>query len=261
MVAFFIRFGLCIGLLVSAYATAECSRLKVSGTAEYPPYLWQLAQPGAALDGAIVDMLAYISQHTQVQFQLEDISAWARTQKELEEQQLDMLAGIFYNDHRAKFMDYIQPPLTISNTRIWVHPDFQQNITALEQLQGLQGATVIGFSLGKTFDNYAAQHLQLHRLRSITQGFKMLADRRIDYIAYEEQPGQAILSTMDIPALTMLPMEVSAEGVFLGLAKASPCNTPELKEQLSRAITQAIADKKMDLFIQQAHRKWQSLKH
>ena len=255
---FFRVLSLTLGIwLLSPSADATCNHLKVSGTVEYPPYMWQV---DGRFEGAVAEMLRYISgEKSGLTLELVYTGSWGRTQIELEAHNLDMLAGIFYNEQRAVIMDYIQPPITQSNARIWVNPkaESMSKINSLEQLQGLQGASVIGFSLGKTFDEYAEKHLKLHRLRSIRQGFKMLADQRIDYIAYEEQPGIAILNTMGIADLTMLPFIVSTEGIYLGISKISECNTQEIKEKISRAIKAMQEKKLMQGFINNAQKLWQ----
>ncbi len=243
-----------------SYAQSDCSTLTISGPAEYPPYLWQAKLPSTEVKGASFTMLEYLTEKSGLQFQMIYTGSWARTQMELESGSLVMLTGLFYNDERAKVMDFLQPAYAQSNARIWVHKDQEKNISSLEQLQKLQGATQIGFSLGRTFDNYAKENLQLSRVRSITQAFKMLESKRVDYVAYEEQPGIAILNGMGSVAkhLKMLPMDISSEGIYLSVAKKSACNKPEVIEPIQKALRELNKTQTMEKLVQEAQAQWKA---
>lgn len=246
--------------LFSSSIQAQCTHLSISGTIEYPPYLWQNL-PDETIHGAVVEYLNLLSQKTNIEFKVLYTGSWARTQMELKADRLDMLAGLFYNDERAKIMDFLQPAIAYSNARLWMHKDHSLNVTSLEQLQDLKGASVIGFSLGKTFDNYANQHLKIERVRSITQAFKMLASQRVDYVSYEEQPGIAISQTMDINTnnLQMLPYLISSEGIYIAISKHSKCNSPELKRKLEQGMQQLAQERIMEKLIMSAQEEWRAL--
>lgn len=106
-----------------SYAQSDCSTLTISGPAEYPPYLWQAKLPSTEVKGASFTMLEYLTEKSGLQFQMIYTGSWARTQMELESGSLVMLTGLFYNDERAKVMDFLQPAYAQSNARIWVHKD------------------------------------------------------------------------------------------------------------------------------------------
>lgn len=97
-------------------------------------------------------------------------------------------------------------------------------------------------------------------MRSITQAFKMLQSKRVDYVAYEEQPGIAILSHMNLVEnqLKMLPLEISREGMYFAIAKKSPCNKPEIIERMQKALRELNKSKIMDKLVQEAQTQWKN---
>ncbi|MFY9179267.1 MAG: transporter substrate-binding domain-containing protein [Venatoribacter sp.] len=240
------------------YAAERCHQLQVSGTVEYPPFMWQSQQSKQSMDGALIELMSYLSAQSHIQLQVNYTGAWARTQAEMKIGSLDALAGIFYNEERARTMVFLEPPVAQSNARIWVKKGKNTSISSLEQLDKLQGATVIGFSLGQTFDEYAASHHNIARVRSIKQAFQMLDAGRIDFVAYEEQPGIAILNIMEIVPehLEMLPYLISSEDVYLALAKNSPCNTAEVKQQLQELLVKAKESNVIDAMLERAQQRW-----
>lgn len=165
------RFLALFGLLfyaLTALSKNDCQVINIDGPVEYPPYLWQKMPPDSSAKGAALLFLEPLSQKTQLQFQVAHIGSWARAQAEMDAGQLDMLMALFYNDARAQNMIFLQPPFAQSAVRIWMRPDQAQNIRHLEQLKPLHGATQLGFSLGRTFDNYAKENLQIARVRVTT---------------------------------------------------------------------------------------------
>ncbi|MEN9464855.1 MAG: hypothetical protein RL217_1036 [Pseudomonadota bacterium] len=90
-----------------AYGQSDCTKLTISGPAEYPPYLWQASLPSTEVKGASLALLKSISEKSGLQFQMVYTGSWARTQMELKSGSLAMLTGLFYNDERALVMDFL----------------------------------------------------------------------------------------------------------------------------------------------------------
>lgn len=242
----------------SSFALEEdCSTLISSGSNEYPPFMWfssEARQP----QGALVDFINWHNQHSAVKIDNRYTGAWARTQRQA--RKIDLLIGLFYNEERDSSLDFIYPPVAQSHSRIWLNSKKLLDIQALSDLVGHQGATVNGFSLGKEFDLYAQEHLNLFRTKSIRQGFKMLSSQRIDYVVYEEQPGLSILSTMpEISNLQLAPYLIATEDIFIAITKDSPCNTEEVKAELEASLKKAAALNIMPSFIEQAKELWKKV--
>ncbi|MEN9464854.1 MAG: hypothetical protein RL217_1035 [Pseudomonadota bacterium] len=88
----------------------------------------------------------------------------------------------------------------------------------------------------------------------------MLESKRVDYVAYEEQPGIAILSRMSTTQdqLKMLPMNISSEGIYLAIGKNSACNKPEIIEPIQKALRELNKSKTMEKMVQEAQTQWKT---
>lgn len=215
---------------------SRCKQLIVSANADYFPYSWQSTTDPNSMQGAMIDLVKRLTQEAQIDIQIKYIGPWARTQKEVYSGNADLIAGAFLTQHRTKFIDYLYPELTKTQTVIWVNRHNSFVYQQLSDLIGKAGGTIINNSLGQMFDDYAAENLLVHELSNIEQGFKMLDAKRLDYVIYEKEPSAAIIKQLNIDSLTYLQPAVSQENLHLVISKASPCNTKEIRKRLTQAL-------------------------
>ncbi|WP_116371557.1 transporter substrate-binding domain-containing protein [Marinomonas sp. MED121] len=219
---------------VSADIGASCDRLTATGNSEYPPFLWRKNTDSDQLMGINQLIINEISQRLGKPIELKHTGPWSRAQREVFSGRIDLMAGVFYTKQRSLKMDYIQPAFLETQSVVWTNTLAPFNYDNRYSLEGKLGATVINNSFGQKFDQYAASNLQIATVASIEQAFKMLLNQRVDYVLYEEAPGNAYIQQI----WQYFPFEVqdpaiSSEGLYLAFSQSSPCNTQALRDSLA----------------------------
>lgn len=251
----------CGAAALSAPAMAEgsgqCDRLVATGNPEYPPYLWRQPGNARALVGANQIILEAVSQRLGIPIEVVYTGPWSRAQEEVRSGRVDLIAGAFYTEPRTTFMEYIQPAFLTTRSVVWKRTFVDFSYSQWPDLKNYDGATVINNSFGQAFDSYARENLPIETVASLEQAFRMLAQGRIDYVLYEEFPGQAYSDRMNLSyVIENVEPPISEEELFLTVSRRSPCNTPELKAQLERVMREIANDGTAEAALQAGLAAW-----
>lgn len=213
-----------------------CRHLVASGNPQYPPYLWRAAESGERLVGANADMLAWLSKELGLPIEARYVGPWGRVQEEMRAGHIDLIAGAFFTLARTEYMDYFHPAFHETRSVVFVRSGSRLDYRRWTDLAPLQGGTVIGNSFGEEFDRFAREKLKVSQVASVETALLMLQKSRIDYLIYEDSPALAYLARMNIEGVRPLKPAVASEPLYLTLSHRSPCNTPELRGRLARAM-------------------------
>ena len=220
--------------LLGAAPAQQCDQLSATGNSEYPPFLWRKNVETSDLQGTNSLILKEISQRLGKKIELKHTGPWSRAQREVKSGRIDLMAGVFYTHQRRKYMDYIAPAFLETQSVVWTNnsaPFLYQN---KHSLKGKRGATVINNSFGQVFDSFASNQLNITTVASIEQAFKMLLGQRVDYVLYEELPGEAYIQQIwQYFPFQMQKPAISSEGLYLAFSRNSPCNTKKLRNRLA----------------------------
>ncbi|WP_430460938.1 substrate-binding periplasmic protein [Thalassolituus sp. LLYu03] len=244
-------------IFLSLSVRAECTALTASGNAEYPPYLWRASHNSDALDGAITRLMTTLGERIGIPVQMQFVGPWGRTQEEVANGNIDLIAGAFYTQARSERMDYIRPAFQETRSVLWVRNDNVFAYSRLDDLVGKRGVTVINNSFGQAFDEFAKAHLEILQVGGLEQALRMISNGRVDYLVYEEQPGLAYIERARIDNLQMLDVPVSSEALYLTMSCKSACNTPALKERISAELELMRQEGLMDQYLELARGQWQ----
>ena len=219
----------------------ECTKLIATGNPEYPPYLFKDSSNPKALIGANAEILKEIGKELNIEIGIIYSGPWSRAQKEVREGRIDLIAGAFYTKPRSMYMDYIHPAFLITKSVVWIDPNRRIKYNKKEDLIGLKGITVINNSFGQDFDTFAKAQLSITTVPSLKQAFGMIKLGRVDYLLYEESPARAYAASLRFEKLvgTVGP-EISSEGLYLTLSHQSKCNTPALREKLTKSLNKLL---------------------
>ena len=217
-----------------ANSSARCDHLTATGNSEYPPFLWRKNLETNHLLGTNSLIMKEISQRLGKPIRLKHTGPWSRAQREVNSGRIDLMAGGFYTKQRSQHMDYIKPAFLETQSVVWTNTQKPFNYQNEHSLKGKLGATVINNSFGQTFDQFALKHLNIATVASIEQAFKMLLNQRVDYVLYEESPGEAYIQQIwnYFPFQVQQPA-ISSEGLYLAFSRNSPCNNPALRNRLT----------------------------
>lgn len=221
----------------------SCTRLTATGNPEYPPYLWQ--EPGSrrGLIGANKVIMEALSERLGIPIEVIYTGPWSRAQEEVRVGRIDLIAGAFFTLPRLAYMDYIEPAFLTTRSVVWKRSLVAFNYSEWADLKPYEGATVINNSFGQNFDEYASTNLSIDNVTSLPQAFRMLAQGRVDYVLYEEYPGLAYASELDLEyVIEQIEPPISSEGLYLTISRRSPCNTEALRTELARIMAELVAD-------------------
>ncbi|MCC7099956.1 MAG: transporter substrate-binding domain-containing protein [Rubrivivax sp.] len=240
-------------------APGTCKAIRASGNPQYPPYLWPEGGDGRSgrLVGAAAELAQWIGREIGIPIEVHYIGPWGRVQQEVRAGKLDAIVGAFYTQARTEYMDYIHPPFRETRSVIWVGPQGSLHYRRWSDLEGRRGATVINNSFGEAFDRYARDKLDIQQLPSLEQAIQMLQRGRVDYLVYEDSPGEAYLARLGVKGVRQLQPAVASENLYVTLSHRSPCNTPEIRGRLQRAMYRfAHKPRLMDEFVGRAQALW-----
>lgn len=216
-----------------------CDRLTATGNPEYPPYLWQSPDDPRRLIGANALIFEEISKRLGVPIDLIFVGPWSRSQEEVRAGRVDLMAGAFLTLPRLEYMDYIYPAFLTTRSVVWTRQQTDLGYSERSDLIPHRGSTVINNSFGQVFDQYMVQNLRIEPVASLEQAFRMLAQSRVDYVLYEDFPGQAYATRLGLDQqLHSLEPPVSQEALFLGVSHRSECNTGYLRGRITQIMTE-----------------------
>ncbi|MDU9403584.1 transporter substrate-binding domain-containing protein [Pseudomonas sp. zfem004] len=223
-------------------ADEPCRQLTATGNPEYPPYLWRDPHNPQQLIGANADLLKHVASELGLAVEILYTGPWSRAQEELNTGRIDLMAGYFHTQAREQWVDYVSPPFLFNSSVVWVRKGEGFAYGDWSDLKGRRGGTLVNNSHGQAFDDYARAQLSLEAVPSATQAFEKLLRKRNDYVIFEHYPGLALARTLGKEQqLEILEPPVSSEGLYLALSHKSPCNTPELREQLALKLKALVA--------------------
>jgi len=256
-ICFFSITLLCTMTITAVFADeASCTRLSASGNPEYPPYLWRDLTNPQRLIGANAQMIEFVANELDIEIDLFYSGPWGRTQEEVSAGRVDLIAGAFYTTMRSGWMDYIYPEFQGTRTAVWTRADASIDYQDWIDLKPYLGVTVINNSFGQSFDTFAREELNIMEVSSLSQALNMVAESRVDYLIYEDNPGMAYAEQLNIENLKLLPVAITSQNLYLTISRLSPCNNDDFKEKLSQALLKLQEDEMMPVFLERAREQW-----
>lgn len=248
--------ALSILLATSATADHHCPRLRISGNAEYPPFLWVDPLHPDELVGANAELMALLSKEIGIPVQMVYSGPWGRTQAMTKAGLVDMLAGAFDTHERRGYMSYISTPIYMTRSVIWIRDDKPIAPKSWDELANFSGITVINNSFGNNFDMFAERMLRIQKVGSLEVALRMLQAGRADYLVYEDQPAQAYIQKLGLKRLSISPLPISQEALYLTVSLKSPCYSPELITRVEAAMKKLSSQGVMGSLLAKYQQAW-----
>ena len=250
---------LCLSVFVAlvltntaAFAAADCAKITATGHPQYPAVAFQ---QGDALVGAAPMLVETIAKKLNVPLQSKFMGNWADAQAAARDGKADMIFGIYYNDERATYLDYVQPAFVFDPVVVFVNKDKKFPFTGQDDLIGKKGVTNQGESYGNDFDAFIKDKLTVARADGIDDAFKVLMAGDADYLIAGYYPGLAEASKAGLKddVVPLEPALLSAE-MFVAFSKKSPCKS--LAPQFGEGITQLTTDGSFHKMLTDAIATW-----
>ena len=208
---------LTLGLLLLGTPVYGGDVLEISGLPNYPPVLWEA---DGTLVGVGAELAKRICTELKVRYRLKPLP-WIRALHETEYGEIDMIAGAYFKKDRQAYMDYSIPFMKDPGA-VFVMKGHAFPFKKLKDLIGKKGVTMLGYSWGENFDQYAKAHLDMVTVTTPMQALKMLERCRVDYWVYGLYSGAFVATKAGMgDKVESLEHYVSQEDLYITFSKKS----------------------------------------
>ena len=183
------------------------------------------------------------------------MGTWEDAQAAARDGKADMIFGIYYNDERATYLDYVQPGFTYDDVAVFVVKGKEFPFTGKDDLIGKKGVTNQGESYGTEFDAFMKDKLDVARAAGIDAAFKDLLDGKADYLIAGYYPGLAEAAKDGIKGKVVpLDQALLSQEMFVAFSKKSACRS--LADKFGQQITVMTTDDSYDKMVTDATAAW-----
>lgn len=236
-----------------AQAQATCSKIVVTGHPEYPPVGFK---DGERIVGVGIDVLTKLAGDLGVAVESKHTGSWADAQAAMRGGTADAIVGIYFNDERAQYLDYVRPSFMPDPVVILVARGKGFAFAGRDSLVGKKGVTNEGESYGPDLDAFIVQRLTVARAKGVEATLNDLAAGRADYAIIGLYPGfdEAAKHGLADKVEALEPPLLTAE-MFLAFSKKSACR--DLAGKVATALAAMRTDGRLDVLVRESTTKWQ----
>jgi polar amino acid transport system substrate-binding protein len=236
----------------AAFAAEDCAKITATGHPQYPVIAFK---EGDNIVGAAPALVSAIAKKLNVPLESKFMGSWADAQAAARDGKADMIFGIYYNDERAKYLDYVQPAFMFDDVAIFVAKGKAFPFKGQDDLIGKKGVTNQGESYGTDFDAFMQAKLDVARADGIHAAFKDLLAGKADYLIAGYYPGVAEAAKDGIKdQVEVLDQALLTAEMFVAFSKKSPCAA--LAEKFGQGITELTTDGSFDKMLSDATAAW-----
>lgn len=236
----------------AAYAAETCTKIVATGHPQYPVIAYQ---DGDHIAGAAADLVTTIAAKLKVPLESKYMGSWEDAQAAARDGKADLIFGIYYNDERAQYLDYVQPAFMFDDVAIFVAKGKEFPFKDQNDLVGKKGVTNKGESYGNEFDAFMKDKLDVARADGIGAAFQDLLAGKADYVIAGYYPGRAEAARSEIEdKVVALDQALLSAEMFVAFSKKSPCR--DLAKDFGQAITEMTTDGSFDQMLDAATAAW-----
>jgi len=238
----------------AAFAADGCTKITATGHPQYPVIAYK---DGDNIVGAAPTLVETIAKQLNIPLESKYVGTWEEAQAAARDGKADIIFGIYYNDERATYLDYVQPAFTFDDVAIFVVKGKEFPFTDKNDLVGKKGVTNQGESYGNEFDAFMKEKLDVARTDGIDAAFKDLLDGKADYLIAGYYPGLAEAAKEGLKdKVVALNQALLSQEMFVAFSKKSPCAS--LAGKFGEGITQLTTDDSYDKMLVEAQKAWEA---
>jgi len=105
--------SLLVAAMVFAYtarAEERCTKIVATGHPDYPVMAFR---EGSSIGGAAPLLVGEIAEKLQIPLESKYMGSWSEAQSATRAGKADMIMGVYYNEERNEYLEYVKPPYTI----------------------------------------------------------------------------------------------------------------------------------------------------
>lgn len=236
----------------AAFAAGDCAKITATGHPQYPVIAFK---EGDAIAGAAPMLVEAIAKQLNIPLQSKSMGSWADAQAAARDGKADMIFGIYHNDERAQYLDYVQPAFMFDDVAVFVAKGKAFPFEGQDDLIGKKGVTNEGESYGNAFDAFMKDKLDVARTNGIDEAFNVLLSGKADYLIAGYYPGLAEAAKAGVKdEVEVLDQALLTAEMFVAFSKKSPCAA--MADKFGQAITEMTTDGRFDTMLTDATAKW-----
>ena len=236
----------------ATFAADTCTKIVATGHPQYPAIAYK---DGDNIAGAAPTLVAAIAKSLNIPLESKYMGSWEEAQAAARDGKADMIFGIYYNDERAKYLDYVKPAFMFDDVAVFVFKGKEFPFKGPDDLVGKKGVTNQGESYGNDFDAFIKDRLDVARTAGIDAAFKDLVAGKADYLIAGYYPGLAEAAKAGLKdQIVPLDQAVVTAEMFVAFSKKSPCKS--LAPQFGEGITQLTTDGSFHKMLTDAIATW-----
>jgi len=190
--------------------------------------------------GIAYDLSRYIAQQLNLPIKIDDKTPWARSMRNLELGEIDMIAGAYFTKERnATFL--MSQAFSQDTLSLYVKKGLDFPFNSLEDLIDKRVDIRRGSSNGQTFDEFARNRLNpllLNTVDNYEQLFLRLDRFRTDYVILDTYTGNQVLKKLGLQG-KIIPLKnpLVTNPIHYLISKKSPCSKhfEAIKEIINKA--------------------------
>ncbi|HEV7462414.1 MAG TPA: transporter substrate-binding domain-containing protein [Methyloceanibacter sp.] len=252
---------LCLSVFVAVtltgnatFAADECIKIIATGHPQYPAIAYR---DGDNIVGAAPTLVEAIAKELNIPLESKYMGSWEDAQAAARDGKADMIFGIYYNDERATYLDYVQPAFTYDDVAVFVVKGKEFDFKGQDDLIGKKGVTNQGESYGTDFDAFMKDKLNVARTAGIDAAFQDLLAGKADYLIAGYYPGLAEAAKEGIKdKVVALNQALLTAEMFVAFSKKSPCRS--LADKFGQQITVMTTNDGFDKMLVSAEADWES---
>lgn len=250
-------FGLSLLLAAMFFAYAVraeegCTKIVATGHPEYPVMAFK---EGDRISGAAPLLVGEIAKDLEIPFDSKFMGSWSEAQAATRDGKADMIIGVYYNDERAEYLEYVKPPFVYDPVQVFVASDQPFEFKGQTDLIGKKGVANEGESFGTTFDAFLKEKLTVTRVDGLAAAFDAVLSGDADYVIAAYYPATAELARLALDdKIQPLEPELFSEELFVAFSKKSPCVA--LSSKFGKGITELTEDGRFRELVRDALREW-----
>ena len=236
----------------ATFAADECAKITATGHRQYPVIAYK---DGDNIVGAAPSLVEAIGKAINVPVESKYMGTWEEAQAAARDGKADVIFGIYYNDERATYLDYVQPAFTYDDVAIFVVKGKEFPFKDKSDLIGKKGVTNQGESYGTEFDAFMKDKLNVARAAGINAAFNDLIAGKADYLIAGYYPGLAEADKAGLKnKIVPLDQALLSQEMFVAFSKKSPCRS--LADKVGQQITVMTTDGSYDKMVSDATAAW-----
>jgi polar amino acid transport system substrate-binding protein len=218
-------------------AETDCKALVITGHPSYPPVAW--ASHGAIVGAAPKFVGAIAARLGVTSVVSKDFGTWEAAQQAARGGQADVIFGIYKNEARAAYLDYVEPPFMMDPVSVVVRKGSGFGFAEWSDLKNRKGVTNLGESYGDKFDTFMTKELTVVRAAGVDKAFAELVAQRADYMIVGLFPGRDEARKLGlIEKVEFLPKELVSAAMYVAFSKQSRCGA--LRDGFATGIKTAV---------------------